>query len=461
MPDSTVATTLRKAAQQRKCSAASQIPAEIVHNAVAGRIRFRHLGLVGREDLVCAVTQALSGCLGIAAVRASALTGSVLVEFGAPAYSRRIAQVIEAVAAGREPPSPKRNAVARSLSAAVNTEVQIVDRDWHAITAAATAEQLGSRLETGLMPGEARQRLAIHGRNELPRVKSRSAVAIFAQQLVSLPVLLLTGSAALSLATGGFVDAAVIAAVVLLNSGIATATEYQAERTIRGLSDYTPQPVPVLRTGVRTFISPAELVRGDLVLLERGMLVPADARLLTSRDLSVNESALTGEAFPVQKDAQCVLLAQTVLPERRNMLFRGTAVTGGSGAALVTATGPATEIGRVQHLLGALRPPETPMQRQLGEVERELILINGLICAAVFGIGIYYQHGLVQMLRNAISLIIAAIPEGLPAVATTTLALGVQNMREHDVLVRKLDAVETLGAVGVMGLDKTVTLTGN
>lgn len=461
MSDTNAAATARISSLQQNCGAASQIPAEIVHNAVAGRIRFRHLGLIGREDLVFTITEALSGCLGIEAVRASALTGTVLVKFGLPAHPRQLAQLIDAVIAGRKPPSPQRGAIARSLSAAVNSEGQIVDRQWHAATAADTAEQLGARLENGLRPEEARQRLTIHGRNELPRVESRSAAAIFAQQLISLPVLLLAGSAVLSLATGGFIDAAVIAVVVLLNSSIATATEYQAERTIRSLSDYTPHPVPVIRAGARSYIHPAELVRGDLVLLERGMLIPADARLVAGRDLSVNESALTGEAFPVQKDAQCVLPSETVLPERRNMLFRGTAVTGGSGTALVTATGSTTEIGRVQHLLGALRPPETPMQRQLGEVERELILINGLICAAVFGIGVYYRHGVVQMLRNAISLVVAAIPEGLPAVATTTLALGVQNMRERDVLVRKIDAVETLGAVEVIGLDKTGTLTEN
>jgi Ca2+-transporting ATPase len=143
------------------------------------------------------------------------------------------------------------------------------------------------------------------------------------------------------------------------------------------------------------------------------------------------------------------------------MIFRGTAITGGSGTALVTATGSSTEIGRVQQLLGAVRPPETPIQRQLGDVERELIIINGLICAAVFGLGLLRGQGLLPMLRSAIALAVAAIPEGLPAVATTTLALGIQDMRRRNVLVRKLEAVETLGAIEVIGLDKTGTLTEN
>jgi Ca2+-transporting ATPase len=445
---------------QRHSGAFSQLSAEIVHDKVAGRVRFRHLGLIGRADLVRRVDSALICYLGVEMVRVSAVTGSVLVKFGPPAVREHIAGAIEAVVAGREfrPPSSSQ---ARSLSAAGAVECHALHRHWHAMTAGEAAEQFGAGVETGLTLEDATQRLSICGRNELARIVPRSAAAIFVEQLISLPVLLLAGSAVLSLATGGLVDAGVIVAVVLLNSGIATATEHRAERTIRGLSDYSRQPVSVIRGGVRSLISPGEIVPGDLIVLERGMLIPADARLTISGDLSVNESALTGEAFPVQKEAQYSLPSGTVLPERRNMVFRGTAVTGGSGMALVTATGPQTEIGRVQSLLGAVRPPETPMQRQLGKVERDLILINALICAAVFGIGVYHRYGLIAMLRNAVSLIVAAIPEGLPAVATTTLALGVQNMRERNVLVRKLDAIETLGAVEIVGLDKTGTLTEN
>ena len=439
----------------------SRISARISHDAVAGRIRFWHPGLTGRRDLARAVEQALCSCRGVRATRASAATGSVLVEFGPPVGPRDLTEIIEATVAGREPSLPSKGNILWPLSAAASREGEVADLHWHAVTADDTAQQLGAGLKSGLPSQEIEERLSSYGRNELPHMKSRSALAIFGEQLVSLPVILLVGSAALSIATGGFVDAFVIAVVVVLNASIATATEHQAERTILGLSDYTPEPVPVIRDGARSDVHPAELVRGDLLLVERGMLVPADVRLIESGDLSVNESALTGEALPVQKDARLVLPPETVLPERRNMLFRGTAVTGGWGTAIVTETGAFTEIGRVQRLLGTVRPPETPMQRQLDEVERDLILLNSLICAAVFGIGIYHRHGLVLMLRNAISLIVAAIPEGLPAVATTTLALGVQNMRQRDVLVRRLDAVETLGSVEVIGLDKTGTLTEN
>jgi Ca2+-transporting ATPase len=210
------------------------------------------------------------------------------------------------------------------------------------------AAQLRTCLDAGLMTTEAAQRLVIHGRNELKRAEARWAAAIFAEQMISLPVALLGVSAALSLLTGGLADAVVIAGVVLLNASIATATERQAERTILGMSNYTPRPISVIRAGARSLVAPAELVPGDLILLERGVLVPADARLVTCDDLTINESALTGEALPVHKDAQILLPPDTVLPDRRNMIFRGTAVTGGAGAALVIATGSATEIGRVQ-----------------------------------------------------------------------------------------------------------------
>jgi Ca2+-transporting ATPase len=429
--------------------------AEILHDAVPGRVRIRHLGLRGRDGLAATVAEALRAHAGVLSARVGAATGTALVEFHAPASVSKILRLVEAAVArtaeeGGEQAAP----------AAVG-EVEPTERRWHAMAPGEAAALLGASLERGLEPQEAARRLAVRGPNALPRVKPRSGLAIFGQQMISLPVFLLAGSAALSLATGGLIDAAVIGAVVLLNAGVATATERRADRTIRSLSDYTPRLVPALRGGARVLVDPTEIVTGDLLELELGMLIPADARLVSSIDFSVNESVLTGEAAPVQKDAGLALDAGAVLPERRNMLYRGTAVTGGSARALVTATGAATEFGRVQQLLGALRPPETPMQRQLDEVERQLIVGNALVCALVFGIGLYRRHAFVAMLRNAISLIVAAIPEGLPAVATTTLALGVENMREHDVLVRKIDAVETLGAVEVIGLDKTGTLTEN
>ncbi|HVZ50648.1 MAG TPA: HAD-IC family P-type ATPase [Pseudolabrys sp.] len=437
--------------------------AEILHAAVEGRIRIRHPGLIAREDRVRAVEIALRAVPAIASVRASTLTGSVLIEYRPPMTVRRLIRMVEAAVAGR-PLHPARRRAAHALSAAAAPGMPPAydhGQAWHALPFDQVADRLGSQSSVGLTAEEVAHRLSLYGRNELRKGEPRSLASLFAEQLTSLPIALLGASAALSLATGGIADAVMIAAVVLLNAGIATGTERQAERTILGLSNYVHQPVTVVRGGQRLAVDPSEVVPGDLLLLERGTLVPADARLVNCDDLSVNEAPLTGEALPVHKDAHVLLPPEIGLPERVNMVFRGTAVTGGTGAAVVTATGPVTEIGHVQELLGSLRPPETPIERQLGDVGRELVIVNGLVCGAVFALGLWRNQGLVPTLRSAISLAVAAIPEGLPAVATTTLALGIQDMRKRNVLVRKIDAVETLGAVEVIGLDKTGTLTEN
>jgi Ca2+-transporting ATPase len=436
------------------------ITAEIVHDSVEGRVRLRHRGLLGNEEIARAVGDALRNLPEVVSVRASSLTGSVLIEYRPPLTAPLLARALEASVLG-DIPRPAASCEPPPLAPEM-PQVPPCDRHAaHSWPIEETAARLTVSLASGLSTGEAAVRLAHYGRNELRRKEPRSIAAIVAEQLMSLPIAMLGVSAVLSLATGGLADAVMIAAVVVVNAGIATATERQAERTILGLANYSARPVPTLRDRSRVMLDPSELVPGDVLLLERGMLVPADARLMSCDDFSVNEAPLTGEAAPVHKDARTILPPGTGVPDRRNMVFRGTAITGGSGLAVVTATREETEIGRVQELLGSVKPPETPIQRQLGDVGRELVVVNGLICAVVFGIGMLRGHGLVPTLRTAISLAVAAIPEGLPAVATTTLAIGVQDMRRRRVLVRKIDAVETLGAVEIVGLDKTGTLTEN
>ena len=435
-------------------------PLEIVHDAVPGRVRFRNRAIMRREALAKAIEKTLRRASGVTSARASALTGSIVVTFRVPATVGSVAAIIDAVTEGRQPeglfaePQPLFGTNGPHGAARIEPL-------WHALPLDAVAERLTTDAEIGLPAAEVRKRLAVYGRNDVVRLEARSLPALMAEQVTTLPITLLSGSAALSLLTGGLADAAIIAAVVLLNAGIVTATERQAEHTIVGMSRYAPQPVPVMRGGQLSLVPPSDLVPGDRILLERGTLIPADARLLSSDDLSVNESALTGEALPIQKDANAVLPEDTELAERRNTVFRGTVVTGGSGIALVTATGMRTEIGRVQEMLGTVSAPETPMERQLGDVGRELIIINTAICGGILALGLMRGQPLIPLIRSAISLAVAAFPEGLPAVATTTLALGIQDMRKRNILVRKLDAVETLGAVDVIGLDKTGTLTEN
>jgi Ca2+-transporting ATPase len=441
-----------------------QFRLEVAHDAIPGRIRFRHAALCGNLPLANRIQALLMGLPGIVSARVSPLTGSILVRLRMPATRSALADMIQSWIERGDSNDNDIVATDRARSPAAPAALSPQGGEagsWHALSPADVLRQLSARADQGLAASDVVARRLQHGLNELPRAEPRSAVAIFIDQLGSLPVLLLGASAGLSVLTGGLADAAVILSVILLNAGIATATERQAEHTILGLSRYPARSVPVMRDGQRKLIDPALLVPGDIVLIGPGMLIPADLRLLEDGDLTVNESALTGESLPVQKDGAFAVPADTALADRVNMLFRGTAVTGGKGLAVVTATGTATEIGRIQALLGSVRPPETPIQRQLGEVGRELVLINGAICAVIFGLGLLRGHGLLPMLRSAISLAVAAVPEGLPAVATTTLALGVQSMRRRQVLVRKLEAVETLGAVEVVGLDKTGTLTAN
>lgn len=443
--------------------AMSGLGVTIAHCAVPGRARLRHLGLVARDDRLARAKAMFDDEPGLLSVHTNALTGSVLVTFQRPLTIKRIGTIIDAAASDHSLPKRKAARRRRSSLSAAATAAPVLEpaQPWHATGIADTLARLGSQIDRGLTAKVIAARFADYGRNELQHAEPRSAVAIFTEQMTSLPIALLGASAGLSILTGGLADAAIIAAVVLMNAGIATATERQAENTILGMANYTPRPVLAIREGCRELIPPAALVPGDLIVLERGTLVPADARLMSSDELTVNESALTGEALPVHKNAEMLLPDDAVLAERANLVFRGTAVTGGSGMAVVTTTGMSTEIGRIQRLLGTVAPPETPIQRQLGDVGRELIVVNGLICGAVFGLGLLRGQGLVPMLRSAISLAVAAIPEGLPAVATTTLALGIQDMRKRQVFVRKLDAVETLGSVEVLALDKTGTLTEN
>jgi Ca2+-transporting ATPase len=424
----------------------------VVH-ALPGRYRLADPRLRGAPERAEAARLALLGVPGVSHASASAVTGTVLVRCAPSVTASRLAGVLRAALG--DPPRP------RSLSAAARAAAAVEPHAWHAMPAAAVAAALGTAPQRGLPPAEAAARLAAGGPNLLARPEPRSAAAIFAEQLTSVPVALLGASAVVSLATGGIADALAIGAVVLINAGIATATERSAERIIRGLGDASPQPVPVIRGGRRLMLPVAGLVPGDLILLEAGLLIPADARLIAATDLTVNESALTGESLPVVKDAAAQVPVEAPLAERHTMVHRGTSVTGGSGLAVVTATGAATEIGRIQALLGEVRPPQTPIERQLGEVGRELVLVNGAICAAVAALGLLRGQPWPEMLRSAISLAVAAVPEGLPAVATTTLALGIRDMRRRRILVRRLDAVETLGAVEVVCLDKTGTLTAN
>lgn len=326
-------------------------------------------------------------------------------------------------------------------------------------------ERVLSRFEvdpsTGLGAAEAGARLALHGPNALPRPPQRSGWAIFLGQLKELPVLLLAGSTVLSMLTGGVADGLVILGVIVINGVIGYITETTAERTIASLTGGEDPEVPVLRDGEERVVVASELVPGDVLRLGAGLIVAADARVIVAHELSVDEAVLTGESLPVTKTPRTLDDPELPLGDRRNLVFRGTLVTGGSGLAVVVATGRHTELGQLQSMLGEVERPQTPMQKELGHLGERTVIVAGVVCAGVLGIGLLRGQPLGAMFRTAVSLAVAAVPEGLPTVAITTLALGIRKMKARGVLVRRLDAVETLGAVQVLCFDKTGTITHN
>ncbi|HET6489923.1 MAG TPA: cation-transporting P-type ATPase, partial [Syntrophales bacterium] len=333
---------------------------------------------------------------------------------------------------------------------------------WHGIEAPFALSRLDVNRSDGLTREQYLERLKKYGPNILPESVPRSGLSIFVEQFKSMPVALLSVAAAISVATGGLVDAIVIMSVVMINSVIGYATESNSERTINSLKKLVRPTALVLRAGSIETLSTENVVPGDLLVLRPGSYVAADARLIEAQRLTVDESTLTGESLPVVKKTEAILSAREVpLADRTNMVYMGTLVTGGQGLAVVIATGQYTEIGNIQRLAGEVRPPATPMERQLDEMGGQLVAVSGITCGIVFVIGMLRGYGFLEMLKSSISLAVAAVPEGLPAVATTTLALGLRNMRKHHVLMRHLEAVETLGSIQTICLDKTGTLTEN
>jgi Ca2+-transporting ATPase len=334
-------------------------------------------------------------------------------------------------------------------------------RAWFAMAVGEVEQALSVRPEDGLALDDVAERLRRFGHNALTAAEKRSDISIFIGQFNSLPVGLLMVSAGVAVATGGMLDAAVILGVVVINGVIGFVTERQAERTIESLTQTGAREVKALRGGDAVSVPVEDIVPGDVLLLAPGDYIAADVRILRCHRLSVDESALTGESLPVSKDPDFQAQEDTALGDRRNMAYMGTHVTGGNGRGLVVATAAATELGQIQTMVGEAEAPETPMQKQLGRMGTQLALLSGGVCAGVFGIGVLRGFAWLEMLKASVSLAVAAVPEGLPAVATTTLAMGIGEMRSRNVAVRHLDAVETLGSVQVFCMDKTGTLTMN
>ena len=311
---------------------------------------------------------------------------------------------------------------------------------------------------SGLSTAEAQRRLTDVGPNEIRREEATSAFALFAHQFASPVIWLLLGACVLSVVLGELLDAAAIGIIVVVNAVIGFLQEHRAERAVMALRSMTAPRARVMREGHSVVIPANLIVPGDILVLEAGDVAAADARLLTAHALSTNEAALTGESTPVEKSPEPTA-PDTPLAERRDFVFMGTSIATGTGLGEVVATGMQTELGRIAHLLATAEETVTPLQRRLARVSQTLLYICGGIVAVVALAGLLRGWPVMQVFMAAVSLAVAAVPEGLPAVVTIALAVGVQRMAARHVLIRRLPAVETLGCATVICTDKTGTLT--
>ena len=330
---------------------------------------------------------------------------------------------------------------------------------WHAASPEEVLEATGGS-EDGLTSVEARRRLAEVGPNVLRRAGGEGAFKILVRQINDPLIWVLLGAVALAIIMGKVVDGLVVLGVVVLNTIIGFVQEYRAGKAIEALMDMVPQTATVLRDGHKATVPAADLVPGDVVELQGGDRVAADMRLLRERNLKVEEAALTGESVPVEKDAGAVGEAAQ-LADRTNMVYGGTLVTYGAGSAVVVATADGTELGRISSMLGEATDVETPLTRQLAVVGKWLTVAIVVVAAVLFVVGVARGYPVVDATLAAITLAVGAIPEGLPAVVTIALAIGVRRMARRRAVIRRLPAVETLGSTTVICSDKTGTLTKN
>jgi Ca2+-transporting ATPase len=394
----------------------------------------------------------------VVSARASARTGNVLLELRAPADEAPLERLLRQAAFRAQ--SAGLGAIV-SEAENVASEAGEIHPSWHVMPAAEAARQVDVDLARGLSAAEAARRLLGDGPNRLPEPELPGWGALLAAQIVTLPVFLLLGSAGLSLVARQLADAAVTVGVVAANAIIGFVNEAGAARTIAALTQAQGHDVRIRRDGAEVVGSSLDVVRGDVLLLRPGEVLAADGRITAADELTVNEALLSGESAPVEKTAETLGALRLPLADRKNMGYRGTFVSSGSGELLVTATGAATEIGRITQLAEGVDERRTPMERDLDRLARDLALLAVGVSGAVFGLGLLRGRPAFAMLKSAVALAVAALPEGLPVVATTTLALGLRKLRRQGVRVRRLRTVEALGGLQALCLDKTGTLTQN
>lgn len=334
-------------------------------------------------------------------------------------------------------------------------------QQWHTYSIEETAEKLHTDLKSGIQESVVQQRLEEYGKNELEEKKGRNPIKIFLMQFTSTIVIVLLVAAVITGIIGELRDTIVISIILIINALIGFSQEYRAEKAMSTLKKLSIPKVRVKRSGTEKVISSTEIVPGDIVFLEAGNYVPADMRLIDTHNLKIQESALTGESQPVEKDADEIFEKDADLAMRKNMAYSGTVVSYGRAVGIVVRTGMKTEIGKIAAMLQEDEEGQTPMQKRLDKLGRILAFASLVIVVVIFLMGVLRGEDLKVMFMTAVSFAVAAVPEGLPTVVTIALALGARRMLSRNALVRRLMAVETLGSVNVICSDKTGTITEN
>jgi Ca2+-transporting ATPase len=430
---------------------------QLIHQT-PGRARFRVPALRRDGRTAFFLRRELIKCQGVQQVAVSAVTATVLVQFAPGRSPASIRGKIRKMLAQATPE------FLATTAAAVVQENASEDKSklpWHTMRGDDVLGHFGSSVGEGLNPAAVDERRSFFGINALPGTASRSLPAIWKSQVTCLPVALTGAAALLSVLTGGLAEGALALLIALLNAGIGTLSEARSEHILDAVRESVDLRARVIRDGRSEDVSFDDVVPGDVLDLQPGGRIPADARLIRAEHLSVDEAALTGESIPVQKYAAPLAEESLPISRRANMLYRGTLIVEGSGRAVVVATGRDTVLGRLQGFLGSVFPPEALVARDIRVLLRQFVRL-GLSAAGVFALfGLWRGFGLLSVLRGGLALVAGAIPAGLPTLTLSAFALGHRDLRQNRVLVRRLRALGNLASAQVVCFDKTGTLTHN
>ena len=336
-----------------------------------------------------------------------------------------------------------------------------MDKNWYNQSPDEALKNLSTSKESGLSKEEATKRLEKYGENALAAEKKKSFGEKLKEQILDPMIIILMIAAIVSAFVGEALDAGIIIAIVIVNAFLSIYQEGKAEEAIEALQKMSSPKAKVIRDGDHIEVDSNTLVPGDIVILETGDIVPADLRLIDSSNLKIDESSLTGESVPVEKNFSKVYDGKMEIGDRENLAYSSTIITYGRGMGLVVETGHETEIGKIATSIATVGDEQTPLQRKLAKLSKTLGILVIVICAVVLGVGVLYKNDPLEMFMTAISLAVAAVPEGLPAIVTIVLSIGMGKMAEKNAIVKKLLAVETLGTTTVICSDKTGTLTQN